>query len=74
MGFRLEYECSVTQSPPEDYFYVKSWDGGPISRAEPRRKDESGNPQVAPNGAIPVCLYFPVFFVPRLDFLLGFDG
>ena len=26
----LEYECSVTQFPPEDYRYVKWWEDGPI--------------------------------------------
>ena len=35
VGSSLEYECSVTQSPPVDYCYVKWCDGGPISRAEP---------------------------------------
>ena len=29
LGSSLEYEYSVTQSPPGDYIYVKGWDGGP---------------------------------------------
>ena len=29
LGSSLEYEDSVTQSPPGDYIYVKGWDGGP---------------------------------------------
>ena len=29
VGSSLEYEYSVTQSPPGDYIYVKGWDGGP---------------------------------------------
>ena len=30
MESSLEYECSVTQSLPGDYIYVKWWDGGPV--------------------------------------------
>ena len=29
VGFSLEYECSVTQSPPGDYFYIK---GGTVGQ------------------------------------------
>ena len=72
--FSLEYEYSVTQSPPGDYCYVKWWDSGPIFRAEPRQKDEIGNTQVAPKGATPVFPAFPVFLVPPLSPLPGFDG
>ena len=48
--------------------------GTPISRAEPRRKDDSRNPRVEPKGATPVFPDFPVFLVPRLSLLPGFDG
>ena len=72
--FSLEYEYSVTQSPPGDHCYVKWWDSGPISRAEPRRKDKSGNTRVASKDASPVFRTFPVFLVPRLDPLPVIDG
>ena len=52
---------------------VVQWANFP-SRAEPRRKDESGNSRVAPKGANPMFPAFPVFFVSRLDPLLVFDG
>ena len=74
VGFSLEYKCGVIQSPPGDYLCLKWWDNGPISRAEPRRKDKSGNPWVVPKGTIPIFLSFPVFFVPQLESLLGFYG
>ena len=44
------------------------------SRADLRRKDESGNTRVAPKGATPVFLPFPVILVPRLNLLPVFDG
>ena len=37
LGVSLEYECSVTQSPPGDYLSVKCWDGALILRVEPIR-------------------------------------
>ena len=70
----LEYKCSVTQSPLEDYCYVKCWGGGPILRADPRRKDESGNTQVVPKVATLMFLPFPVFLVPQIDPLPVFNG
>ena len=30
----LEYEYSVTRSPPGDYSYIKWWDGGKYFQAE----------------------------------------
>ena len=59
----LEYKYSVSQLPPGDYRYVKWWDGWQILRASPRRKEESGNTQVAPKGAHPVFPAFPIFLV-----------
>ena len=55
MGSRLDDECSVIQSLPGDYIYVKWWDSGPILRDEPC-KDESGIPKVAPKDAAPVFM------------------
>ena len=66
----LEYECSVTQSPPGDYCYFKWWDGWPILRAEPRQKEKIGNTRVAPKSATPMFLSFPIFFVSIIDPLL----
>ena len=43
-------------------------------RAEPRQKDKSGNNRVDPEVTTPVFSTLPVFFVPRLDPLLVFDG
>ena len=43
MGYSLDDNYSATQLPPGDYYYVKWWDGGPISRAsnkETRNKSE----------------------------------
>ena len=37
VGFSLEYECSVTQSPPGGYSYDKWWGDAPILRAKPSR-------------------------------------
>ena len=74
MGSSLEYDYSVTQLLPGDYRYVKWWEGGPILRAELRQKDESGNTQVVPKGATPVFPSFPVFLVPQISSLPGFDG
>ena len=70
----LEYEYSVTQSPPGDYRYVKWWDGGPILQADPRQKDESGSTWVAPISAKFMFPTFPEFLVPRLSPLPGFYG
>ena len=64
----------MIQSPPGGYCYVKWWDGGPISQADPRQKYESGTTRVAPKGAAPVFPAFPVFLVPRIYPLPGFDG
>ena len=51
--------------------------GGTMGRfaiqAKPRRKDKIGNTRVAPKGANPMFLAFPVFLVPRLDPLPIFD-
>ena len=74
MGSGLEYEYSVTQSPPGDYRYVKWWDGGTIMQSKPRRKDERENTHVAPISATPVFLGFPVFLLPRISPLPGFDS
>ena len=41
MGSSLEYDCSVIQSPPGDYLYVKWRDGGPVLRAEQRKVNKS---------------------------------
>ena len=73
-GSSLEYECSVTQSLPGYYRYVKWWDGGPILQADPRRKDKSGNTGVAPKGTTPVFPDFPVFLVSRISPLPGFNS
>ena len=51
---------------------VGRW-AGFASRAKLRRKNESGNPGLAPKGAILVFPSFPVFFGPRFDSLLGLD-
>ena len=69
----LEYKYSVTQFQPGYYLCVKWWGGGTISRAETRQKDESGNTRVAPKGATPGFPAFPVFLVPLLSPLPGFD-
>ena len=41
VGYSLDYEYSVAQSPQGGYFYVKWWDDGPISRADPRKAKKS---------------------------------
>ena len=43
-------------------------------RSDPRLKNKNGNTLVAPKGATPVFLHFPVFLVPQLDPLPVFDG
>ena len=71
VGLSLVYipEIGWTQCP-------RGWclGGTPILQAEPRRKDESGNTRVAPKGATPVYPAFPVFLVPQIFPLPGFDG
>ena len=64
----------MTQLLPEVYRYVKWWGGGTILRAEPRGKEKSGNTRVASKGATPVFPAFPLFSVPQLSPLPGFDG
>ena len=41
VGFIIEYEYSVTQFPPGDYFYAKGWYGGSVLLAEPRKSENS---------------------------------
>ena len=74
MVSRLEYDYSMNQSPPGDYFYVKVWDSGPILRADLRQKDESGNTLLVSKFATPVFPDFPIFLVPQLAPLLGLGG
>ena len=51
---------------------IPGWN--PILRAKLRRKDKSENILVPPTSAKPVFLSFPVFLVPQLSPLLGFEG
>ena len=46
----------------------------PISRSGMRRREKSENTGVLPIHGKPVFLDFPVFLVPQLSPLLGFDG
>ena len=76
LGFSLEYECSVTQSPKGYYFYVKGGTVGQFcepSRAEPRCKVESGDPRVMSKGTIPMFPSVSLFLVSRFDSFLSLD-
>ena len=64
VGSRLEYEYSVTHSPPGGYCYVNVSEGGPILRAELRRKEKCGNTRVAPKVTTFVFPNFPILLVP----------
>ena len=48
--------------------------GTPILRGNQRRKDESGTTRGAPKGATPVFPDIPVFLVPQISLLPGFDN
>ena len=70
-GFSLEYDYSVTQSPPGYYSYDKWCYSGPNFRAKPY-KDGSGNSRVGPKGANPVFPYFPLLGGLQIYPLLGY--
>ena len=70
--YSLEYEHSVTQSPPGDYSYVKWWESGPILLAEPRTKVETLEWRLET-----LHLWFPIylhFLGFCIDLLLVFGG
>ena len=47
---------------PGSMMLMPGWN--PILRSNPSRKDEIGNTRVAPKGATPVFLAFPIFLFP----------
>ena len=44
------------------------------SWAKPKKKTESGNPEVAPEEVIPLSLSFPIFFVSQFNTLPSLDS
>ena len=64
VGSSLDYEYSVTQSPPGGYCDVKWWDGRLVSRASTKARNKVKAVSGAERGATPVFLTFPVFWDP----------